>query len=193
MRNVELTTSLPPKRFLAAMAVCLGLIVLGGCSDESDSSAAGSSEADLILGGEPPMSPEAQARADWERADLNRADIAVTGSVSETSDTGATLELSVAVLDKESARGLNLVVYVPDGTEATELSSGDHCSDVQNGKLRCSWQTSLEKGNPFRVEIDLERPERFAGTQARAEVYSASNPPENDSDPYNNSLTLDLS
>ena len=68
MRNVELTTSLPPKRFLAAMAVCLGLIVLGGCSDESDSSAAGSSEADLILGGEPPMSPEAQARADWERA-----------------------------------------------------------------------------------------------------------------------------
>ncbi|MBP7407065.1 MAG: hypothetical protein KA973_19345, partial [Candidatus Microthrix sp.] len=40
------------------------------------------------------------------------------------------------------------------------------CSDVQNGKLRCSWQTSLEKGNPFRVEIDLERPERFAGTQA---------------------------
>jgi hypothetical protein len=84
-------------------------------------------------------------------------------------------------------------IYVPDGTEATELSSGDHCSDVQNGKLRCSWQTSLEKGNPFRVEIDLERPERFAGTQARAEVYSASNPPENDSDPYNNYLTLDLS
>lgn len=177
MRPVE-------QRRLGSRQLTFGLVlavlgvVLVGCSSPEDP---GSLGRDYVK----PLSPAANERAQQELEAQDRSDSQVTGNADPA--TGR-VHLELTALDRDDVDISSLTVDLPP--DAKVVGAEPECRLGQ--KLRCVWRSQLERGQPVSVDFVVELPDDAQDRQIHVEAETMGFGLDNDPNPENNFLTLEL-
>lgn len=199
MRPLALLTLIRPRRAVLGPVLSVACVALAGCADSEPAARETSKPGEVLPVGQDytPRSPEEYEAIRRALEEERRADIEVSGEVASTDGVRATLELSVAVLDKDSVDYPYLELELADNATVVEGLGSDSvglkgpCSHAGEA-LVCRWSEPLDRGAPRALELVVERPEGLADTQVEVFVRSAGNLPENDPNPDNNYITFEF-